>query len=194
MIKSKDLFAVLIVSEKEDNIRRLTDRLDRAVFLPPNTAKNAEDARRILLHSSYDLIIIDSRPPRIPGVELATDMSDKTGAAVILLCDGNQYDETRYRLESEGIAVVAKPYTLDALDTALNVSMAAHNRVLAIEEDNRKLRFKLEELRLVNRAKRALLENMAMNEPDAHRFIEKYAMDNRMTRHAVAKKILKEYE
>ena len=113
---------------------------------------------------------------------------------MILLTEAEMYDETRYRVEGEGVVTVAKPASPDMISTAINISVATHNRILAREEENKRLRFKNEEMRLCNRAKWALHDNLGMDEPTAHRYIEKTAMNNRMTRYAVAKQILKEYE
>ncbi|MBR4880880.1 MAG: ANTAR domain-containing protein [Clostridia bacterium] len=97
-------------------------------------------------------------------------------------------------MEGSGVIVLPKPADGDMIRIAINTAMASHSRILLIEEENRKLRFKNEELRLCNRAKWALHENLGMDEPTAHRYIEKTAMNNRTTRYAVASQILKEYE
>lgn len=112
----------------------------------------------------------------------------------MLITDMASYTETRYRVERAGVVTVPKPLEADMISTAINITMASHSRILAIEEENRRLRFKNEELRLCNRAKWALHENLGMDEPTAHRHIEKTAMNTRMTRYAVAKEILKEFE
>ena len=194
MTRLKDLYSVLIISAKEDMRHLLRSLLDSDDFEPSANARNAEEARRLLLHKSYDLVIIDSPLSNVICHELALDIAEKGSSAVILLVDGVLYDETRYRVEPDGVVTVAKPCTRDMISTAVNVSMASHNRVLAIEEENKKLRHKNEELRLCNRAKWALHENLGMDEPTAHRHIEKTAMNNRITRYEVAKQILKEFE
>ena len=61
-------------------------------------------------------------------------------------------------------------------------------------EENRRLREKIEELRIVERAKCVLIEHLSFSEEQAHRYIEKQAMDRRMTRRSVAEGILNTYE
>ena len=190
----KNVYSVLIISPSEEMRRSLRLLLDRDCFPASANAKNAEEARRSLRNASYDLVIIDSPIPSLVSHELALDISDRGGSAVILLTDTQSYDETRYRVERAGVITVPKPLETDMISTAINISMASHSRILAIEEENRRLRFKNEELRLCNRAKWALHENLGMDEPTAHRYIEKTAMNTRTTRYAVAKEILKEYE
>ena len=64
----------------------------------------------------------------------------------------------------------------------------------AVREENRALKGKLDDLRLIDRAKCILVSQMKMEEREAHRYIEKQAMDRRMTKRAIAEGILKTYE
>lgn len=194
MTEHRGAYSILIISVAQEMGRTLRSLLDRDIFPNSVSAKSAEEARRLLLHNCYDLVIIDSPIPSLVCHELALDIMEKGGSAVILITDMASYDQTRYRVERAGVVTVPKPLDRDMISTAINIAIASHSRVFAIEEENRKLRFKNEELRLCNRAKWALHENLGMDEPTAHRYIEKTAMNTRTTRYAVAKDILKEYE
>ncbi len=191
---TKDALSVLIISRSREIRHQIRSLLDKNVFGGSANADNSEEARRLLLHNSYDIVIIDSPMPNVICHELALDITEKENSSVLLLVESEIYDETRYRVEPEGIITVPKPCSSDMISMAINISVAYHNRILIIEEENKKLRFKNEETRLCNRAKWALHENLGMDEPTAHRYIEKTAMNNRITRYAVAKQILKEYE
>lgn len=63
-----------------------------------------------------------------------------------------------------------------------------------MEMKNRSLREKMEDIRMVNRAKWLLIENLNMTEKDAHHYIEKQAMDTRFTRREVAENIVRTYD
>ncbi len=190
----KNVYSVLIISPSDEMCRKLRSLLDKDSFPASANAKSAEEARRLLRTGSYDLVIIDSPIPSLICHELALDITEKGGSAVMLITDMASYDETRYRVERAGVVTVPKPIDPDMISTAINIVMASRSRILAVEEENRRLRFKNEELRLCSRAKWALHENLGMDEPTAHRYIEKTAMNTRTTRYAVAKEILKEYE
>ena len=191
---NRNAYSVLIISTSPDMRRMLRDLLDSDSFTNKVNAGSLEEARRALLHNLYDLVIIDSPIPGAVCHELALDIADNIATAVLLLTDMNSYDQTRYRVERSGIVTLPKPPDPDMISTSINILMASHSRILAIEEENRKLRRKAEELRFCNRAKWVLHENLGMDEPTAHRYIEKTAMNTRTTRYAVAKEILKEYE
>ena len=72
--------------------------------------------------------------------------------------------------------------------------VASHRRMMGIQRENDKLQNQIEEIRLVNRAKCTLIERLSMTEPQAHRFVEKQAMDMRTTRAEIARGILNTYE
>ncbi len=190
----RNAYSVLIISPSADMRRILRGLLDPDSFSGSANAPSIEEARRLLLQNLYDLVIIDSPIPGAVCHELALDIADNAGTAVLLLTDMDSYDQIRYRVERSGVVTLPKPLDTDMISTAINILMASHSRILAIEEENKKLRRKNEEQRLCNRAKWALHENLGMDEPTAHRYIEKTAMDTRTTRYAVAKEILKEYE
>jgi response regulator NasT len=63
-----------------------------------------------------------------------------------------------------------------------------------IQAENSQLKYKIEDIRIIDRAKYILISYMNMSEKEAHRFIEKQAMDLRITKRAIAEGILKTYE
>ncbi|MPN40452.1 hypothetical protein SDC9_187989 [bioreactor metagenome] len=66
--------------------------------------------------------------------------------------------------------------------------------MMGLQKENRKLQTTIEEIRLIDRAKCALIQCLLMTEPQAHRYLEKQAMDLRLTKREVAENILKTYE
>lgn len=194
MPRFRDLLGVLVVSSGESAQQKLCEKLDNAVFEPICVARDQEEARRIMLHTSFDIVIINSPINREPGHELALDITESSNCAVLLLTKHEDYDETRYRVESSGVLTLPKPFSNDMFLSTLNLCIATRYRIKKSEDENKKLRAKLDEIRLVNKAKWVLSENCSMSENEAHRFIEKSAMDRRITRSAVANEILKEYD
>ena len=63
-----------------------------------------------------------------------------------------------------------------------------------MQRENQRLQGKIEEIRLCDRAKCALIQHRGLTEPQAHRYMEKRAMDERRTRREVAEEILRTYE
>ena len=103
-------------------------------------------------------------------------------------------DTVASRVEECGVQVLSKPVAKPLFDQALRFSMATRRRMLALQEENQRLEKKLAELRLVDRAKCVLIQYLGMTEEQAHRQIEKQAMDTRQTKAAIARAILATYE
>ena len=71
---------------------------------------------------------------------------------------------------------------------------AVHKKLQAMQRENSKLQQKIEDIRITQRAKGVLMSYLGMTEEEAHKYIEKQAMDTRMSKRAVAEGILKIYE
>ena len=104
------------------------------------------------------------------------------------------FAKARGLMEEFGIAVLPKPISRASFSSALHLLRASHSRLLQMQEQARKLRKQLEELRLVSRAKCILIETGGLTEPEAHAFLEKQAMNRRMTKVDVARELLQARE
>ena len=93
-----------------------------------------------------------------------------------------------------GVCVLAAPIQPAVLLQTLRLSMDIHARVLALDDENRRLKLEIYDLKLIDRAKCSLIQYLGMTEPEAHRYIEKQAMDRRSSRGEIARSILKTYE
>jgi len=80
------------------------------------------------------------------------------------------------------------------LEQTLRLLCAQRDRLRKFEKKNEVLREKMEEIRIVNRAKWVLIDYLKMSETEAHRYIEKHAMDMRITKRAAAERIIRTYE
>ena len=97
------------------------------------------------------------------------------------------------KMEPFGILTVQKPLSRPLFYQALHLLIATQNRWQRFDRENQKLRTKMEEVRIVARAKCILVEYLRMSEQQAHRYIEKQAMDMRTSKKDVAENILKTY-
>ncbi len=157
-------------------------------------AKSGAEARRMLLDGSFDLVVINAPLSDEFGHELASWASQTSTAGVLLLVRSELADDLSARVEDDGVFVVPKPVNRPFFYQALKLVAASRRRMLSLEQQNIKLQQKIEEIRLVDRAKCILIEVLKLSEGQAHRYIEKQAMDMRITRREVAENILKTYE
>lgn len=187
-------YSVLVVSSGQKINDFLSEVLEPATYSPVVFAKSGGEARNILITQSFDLIIINAPLSDEFGSDLALKLTENAVCAVILIVKSELYDEVSDQVEQFGVLAVSKPTTRPVFMQVLRVSIATLERLRRLEKENKKLSLKLDEIKLVNRAKWVLIEYLKMSEPQAHRYIEKQAMDMRITKREVAESIIRNYE
>ena len=89
---------------------------------------------------------------------------------------------------------VAKPVNASIMSYSLKMLCSTRERLLRMEQKQKSFEEKIVEIKLVNRAKLILVQNLHLTEEQAHKFIEKTAMNERRSKVSVAKKIIDEYK
>lgn len=148
------------------------------------------DARRRLADQDFDLVIINTPLSDEFGHELSQDMAQYTVAGVLLLVAADEADAVASKVTDTGVLILPKPVSRLLLQQCIRLAQASHRRLGKLIDENRRLRQKLEDQRLISRAKCILIECCGMTEPEAHAYIERRAMDERKTKRAVACDIL----
>ena len=87
-----------------------------------------------------------------------------------------------------------KPITRQGITTAIRLLTAMRGKVLRLDRKNQALQEKMMDIRTVNRAKWLLIQQLRMTEDEAHYYIEKQAMDTRLSRREVAENIIRTYD
>lgn len=186
--------SILIVSSTEKGRDMLTRLLRASGPARLVTAGNGGEARRQLPHGDFALVVINAPLSDEFGHVLAADAAQTTAAGILLLVRAEQADETAARVEDAGVVVVSKPVSAPFFYQAVKIVQAVRRRILGLKRENVKLQQKIEDIRLVNRAKCILIQHLKLTEEQAHRYIEKQAMDLRISRREVAEGILQAYE
>ena len=161
-----------------------------------STASSSCPARkkvRRISQSCYDLVVINTPLPDEFGHELAEYVTEKFVSGVMVIAKAELFDQVNDKMEPFGILTVQKPLSRPLFYQALHLLIATQNRWQHFDRENQKLRTKMEEVRIVARAKCILVEYLRMSEQQAHRYIEKQAMDMRTSKKDVAENILKTY-
>ena len=147
--------------------------------------------KEILYQLREDIAVVVQREDG-GGAELALRCAASSGAAVVFVPAGELSAAAADRLAKGGVFVLPEGVRApEAFVFQLAAIRAAYG---AIIRENAGLRRKVLEAQAVGRAKCLLVERRRMTEQAAHKFIEKTAMDNRLTRYAVAKDIIRGYE
>jgi response regulator NasT len=186
--------SALIVSGSDKSVSQLTEMLLPASFPRVAAARTAGEARRTLVSSDFDLYIINSPLSDESGEDLAFWLSERLSGEVILIVRAERFDEVSDRAAERGVITAPKPINRVAFWNAVRMANASHNRFNMMRRENMKLQQKIEDIKIIDRAKLVLISRLSMTEPEAHKYIEKQAMDMRVTRRAVADGILKTHE
>jgi response regulator NasT len=186
--------SVLVVSSSDKGADVIMKYLDPTKFTSVTAVKNAGEASRNLISGTYDTIIINSPLTDEFGHELALYAAENSASGIILIAKSEIFDELSSRMEPYGVLTIAKPISASLFHQALSLMTAKQERLKRVEIENAKLRSKIDEIKIVNRAKCTLIQYLNMTEAAAHRYIEKQAMDMRATKVEIAEKILKMYE
>ena len=184
----------LIVSKSEKASSFFITMLKRDGYETILHADTSSAAGRLLNEREIDICVIDVPLKDSPGQELAITASENPACQVILVIKSEYADEVTDQLAPYGILTVSKPVNQNMFWTALKMTDVMAVRYEKMQQEKLKLQTKLEDLRLINRAKLTLMTYLNMTEAEAHRYIEKQAMDRRMTRRKVAEGILRTYE
>ena len=183
-------YSVLVVSASAKFNESVRSLLPERFYWPVMVLADAAGARRELLENSYDLVVINTPLPDEFGTRLAQDICQHSAAGVLLLVKAEHFPDIDGRLTPQGVLVLSKPMSTQLFTQSLRLLCGTRG----LEKKNATIEEKMEEIRLVNRAKWLLIGELNMTEQEAHRYIEKQAMDRCVTKRAVAEQILSTYK
>lgn len=187
-------YSVLLVSSSPKFNESMLVLLPESRFYPVAAVSDVSGARRRLLEGKYDIVIINAPLPDDFGTRLALNICDNSGTAVLLFVKAEHYPDINGRVSPFGVLVLPKPATSQAVSQSLQLLCGTRERLRRMEQKTASIEEKMEEIRIINRAKLLLMEQLKMTEKEAHRFIEKQAMDRCVTRITIAQSILSTYK
>lgn len=194
MIFQIKTYSVLLVSSSEKFAAQVKALLPVSDYWPVTVVPSSQEARRALLENSYDIVVINAPLKDEFGSKFAIDVCTNSTSGVLLLVKNEQYEEICDKVMEHGVFVVAKPASVVTISQSMRSLCSMRERMRKMEEKQISVEEKIEEIRLVNHAKWLLIENEGMNENEAQRFIEKTAMDGRISKRKTAQKIIETYE
>lgn len=194
MVFDSRTYSVLVVSSSEKVSQVLRAYLSDGRCYPVTQVGSIAAAKRCVLENEYDMVIIDAPLPDDMGTKFAIDISSDKSTVCLMLVRSDLYEDIRDKAAVHGIFTVAKPTSGSMLAQGIAWMKVARERVRKQESKAVTIEEKMEEIRLVNRAKWVLIQTLNMTEPDAHRYIEKQAMDQCLPRRQIAESILRTYK
>lgn len=184
----------LIVSAGASSNEYISARLAELGYTRPTIIPSGAEARRRMLESDFELIVVNAPLPDEFGHELCSSAVEKTDAGVVLLAKAAAAEQLLAPMSEQGVLLLSKPFSNTLFLQAIHLAAASNHRLQLLRQENARMQEKIAQVRLVSHAKCCLVEREQMSEDAAHRYFEKRAMDTRRSRAEIAQEILDSYE
>jgi two-component system, response regulator PdtaR len=181
----------VLIAEDEALIRLdLREMLQEEGYDVIGEAADGEQAVALAIDLNPDLVICDVKMPKMDGIAAAAQIADKRIAPVVILTAFSQRDLIERARDAGAMAYLVKPFQKRDLLPAIEMATSRFSEIRALEGEVTDLRERLEARKLIERAKGLLMSKHAMSEPEAFRWIQRAAMDNRTSMRSVAELVL----
>ena len=187
------VYSVLLVSSSSNLNGNIAAMLPGTRYFPVNIVGNVSAAKRAAAEHDFDFVIVNSPLSDDDGLRFCIDAASKKDSVVLLIVRAELYPELFEKYAGYGVFIMQKPFSRSTLELAFGWLTSARERLRLSEKKVLSFEEKMDEIRLVNRAKWLLISELKMAEPDAHHYIEKQAMDRCVQRRVVAEEIIKTY-
>lgn len=144
-------------------------------------------------YTEADMLIVSTPLADEFGLEFVAEASKHTSAPIVVLAREDIAEDVQRRLKFTGAFVLPKPFKKSVLEQTARMAMVAKENMNRIDREKSELSKQLEDIRVVDRAKCVLIQYLNLTEPQAHRHIQKLAMDTRRTQREIAEDILRTY-
>ena len=184
----------LLVSSSEAQTQRISALLTRARIVPFDHAGSARQALEQFDAGGIDGVLIAEPVAGSSGQELALQLKKRHCMAVLLLAAPEHADAAAALLEQSGVLVLPSDAPESLIVQTIRLLTAVRIQLEQMQHKTEKLEAKVADIRIINRAKLLLVQHLQMTETEAHKYIEKQAMDTSMRRRTIAENIIRTYE
>lgn len=179
----------ILVAEDEALIRLdLVEMLREAGYEVIAEAGNGQEAIDLNAKHNPDLAILDINMPIMDGLTAAETIVNTTP---VLMLTAFSQRELVERANAAGVmAYVVKPFTINDLIPAIEIAASRYSQMTALSDEVANLNDRLETRKLIDRAKGILMKALNLSEPEAFSWIQRAAMDRRLTMKEVAMAVI----
>jgi response regulator NasT len=181
----------VVIAEDEAIIRLdLKELLEEEGYAVVGETGRGDEAIDLVRELRPDLVILDVKMPGLDGLSAARHIAGERLAAVLVLTAFSQRDLVEEARDAGALAYLVKPFQRSHLMPAIEVALARHDELTALERSVSDLEERLEARKLVDRAKGVLMDAHGMSEQTAWRFLQTQAMSNRATVGEIARRVV----
>jgi two-component system, response regulator PdtaR len=172
----------VVIAEDEALIRLdLAEMLGEEGYDVVAQAGDGEKAVQLAEELRPDLVMLDVKMPKLDGISAAERIAEQRIAPVVILTAFSQRDLVDRARDAGAMAYLVKPFNKNDLVPAIEMAVSRFAELQMLEAEVADLNERLETRKLVDRAKSALQKELQLSEPDAFRWIQKTAMDLRLS-------------
>ena len=181
----------VVIAEDEALIRLdLAEMLGEEGYDVVGQAGDGETAVALAEEHRPDLVVLDVKMPRLDGIAAAQRIAEQRIAPVVILTAFSQRDLVERARDAGAMAYLVKPFNKDDLVPAIEMAVSRFSELQMLEAEVADLTERLETRKAVDRAKAVLQRQLELSEPDAFRWIQKTAMDLRLSMRQVAEGVI----
>jgi len=185
----------VLIAEDEALIRLdLKEMLEEEGFDVVAEVADGASAVRLTRELRPDLVILDVKMPVMDGIQAAEEIAKERLAAILMLTAFSQRDLVEQARRAGAMAYLVKPFQKHDLLPAVEIAAGRFRDLSGLEREVDDLQGRLEARKLVERAKGLLQEREGMSEGDAFRFVQRQAMERRLTMRQVAEQIIDRFD
>ena len=179
----------IVVAEDEALIRMdLVEMLGEAGYLVVAQASDGAEAITLVAEHKPDLAILDVKMPILDGISAAEEII--ATCPVLMLTAFSQRELVDRARDAGVMAYVLKPFTINDLVPAIEIAISRHLQMKSLASEVADLHERLETRKVIDRAKGILMAALNLTEPQAFSWIQKAAMDRRLTMKEVAQAVI----
>jgi response regulator NasT len=177
----------VVIAEDEALIRLdLAEMLAEEGYDVVGQAGDGQTAVELAERLRPDLVVLDVKMPRLDGIAAAQRIAEQRIAPVVILTAFSQRDLVERARDAGAMAYLVKPFDKSDLLPAVEMAVSRFAQLQTLEQEVADLTDRLESRKAVDRAKAVLQQQLHLSEPDAFRWIQKTAMDLRVSMREVA--------
>ncbi len=181
----------VVIAEDEAIIRLdLKETLEEEGYEIVGETGRGDEAVQLVKDLEPDVAILDIKMPGLDGLSAAREIAGERRAAVLILTAFSQRDLIDQARDAGALAYLVKPFQRGDLIPAIEVAIGRFNEMKALHDQTLSLEDQLETRKVVDRAKGMLMDLHGFNENDAFSFIQRTAMQERLTMKAVSERII----
>jgi AmiR/NasT family two-component response regulator len=181
----------VVIAEDEALIRLdLAEMLAEEGYDVVGQAGDGQTAVELAEQHRPDLVVLDVKMPRLDGISAAERIAGQRIAPVVILTAFSQRDLVERARDAGAMAYLVKPFNKGDLVPAIEMAVSRYAELQVLEAEVADLTDRLETRKVVERAKSVLQEQLSLSEPDAFRWIQRTAMDLRLSMRQVAEGVI----